>query len=86
MTIQTFVDMALSRSQMWELPAECPSPLRRVSTGDAVARGGADVLGTHADLPTVRGCKLPKRWALGCPPPPWKIIPLPNRFWGIHSS
>lgn len=38
------------------------------------------MLGTRADLPTVRGCKLPKRWALGGPtsmedsPPPQLIL------------
>lgn len=37
-------------------------------------------LGAHADLPTVRGCKPPKRWGLGCPtskednPPPQLIL------------
>lgn len=56
------------------------------------------MLGTHADLPTVQGCKLPKRWALGCPtsvednPRPQLILgnslflTLSNPFWMLAHT
>lgn len=80
LTAQTFADVALVTFRSGTLQFLIPEGQPR---GCARARGRGDALRTHAGLPAHGSdCKLPRRWALGCPTPLTEGNPRPQLILG----